>query len=113
MMVYIPNASCANNHPTSEIPSTGTVLQVVGAPMLGFAHEFLRNYTINSEPSSGGPTVTLIGKVDAASIRDPPLTTNLEEANPSNNANILENIAFLIAPPKKTENFLDPAQAVS
>jgi hypothetical protein len=110
MMVYISNASCADTHPTSGNSSIGTVLQVVGAPMLGFTHEFIRNYNISNE-LSGEPTVVLVGKVDAEYIRDPP-TTDLEKTDQAYDAKLLDGIALKIAAPRKTENFLDPAQAV-
>jgi hypothetical protein len=84
-MVYIPNSSYAATPPTPGTPSVGTVLQVIGAPMLGFVHEFIRKYDITQDD----PSITLIGKIEAEHLRDPPFA-EVERSDTAYDANSLE-----------------------
>jgi hypothetical protein len=119
MMIYIPNLTSLSHDPSpgssenreGHPPSPGTVLQVIGAPMLGFNHEIIRNHDINDESNGVLSTFALVGLVEGRFVRDPP-SAGLEKTDRAYDADSLEGWALRTAAPRKTENFLDPAQAV-
>ncbi|KAF1824869.1 uncharacterized protein K489DRAFT_143682 [Dissoconium aciculare CBS 342.82] len=118
MMIYIPNLTSLSHDPSPSSsenregrpPSPGTVLQVIGAPMLGFNHEIIRNHNINDESNGVLSTLALVGLVEGRHVRDPP-SAGLEKTDRTYDADSLEGWALRTAAPRKTENFLDPAQA--
>ena len=73
---FIPNASDINQTPSQNQPCTGTVIHVVGNPMIGFHHEFKRNYNTASSTSfrSLAPAI-LLGSVQQSLHADPPSST--------------------------------------
>jgi hypothetical protein len=50
--IFIPNASDEEKTPSKTEPCTGTVIHVVGNPMIGFSHEFKRNYNTSDDLKS-------------------------------------------------------------
>jgi hypothetical protein len=115
MMIYIPNISSISHHLDGNQeghPSPGTVLQVIGAPMLGYNHEFIHNYNINDRSKGVLTTLALVGMVEGKYFRDPPDAQIEKTDRAYDDVNGLEGLALKVAAPRKTENFLDPAQAV-
>ncbi|KAL4960401.1 uncharacterized protein BDV14DRAFT_145804 [Aspergillus stella-maris] len=88
--------------PSPSTPSTGTLINVVGAPMAGFYHEFKRGY--NPERDSIEPYKThTLGNVRDSHIFDSPEDVRRTETEPKGD---LERAAVQIPAPRASENFL-------
>ncbi|KAF1359465.1 hypothetical protein EJ07DRAFT_166039 [Lizonia empirigonia] len=88
--------------PYQESGSTGTVIHVVGAPMVGFALEFKRAYS----PTETKRRLQLvpIGSVDAQNVHDYSGERG-EDITPRGN---LELVAAQVQPPRASANFREP-----
>jgi hypothetical protein len=76
--IFIPNAPENANQPPSSSSTTnpscctGTVIHVVGNPLIGFHHEFKRNYnTSDGDAFRSLATPILLGHVDPSLHADP------------------------------------------
>lgn len=95
--------------PTAADPQVGSLINVVGAPVIGFSHEFKRGYD---------PTQTIqscemwpLGQVDSSHIVDFPIAGRVVvEQNPRGD---LEIAATQVRPPGISANFMAPVNDVS
>lgn len=67
--IFIPNALDVNQPPSVNETCTGTVIHVVGSPLMGFYHEFKRNY--NTYGSKSFSAAVLLGYVQESLHVDP------------------------------------------
>lgn len=94
--------------PSERDPETGTLIQVIGAPMGGYGHEYKRNYSPANTPERY--TMWPIGQVLSSNIIDtPPEQGPSTEYTPKGN---IEIAASEIPAPPKCENFLAPVNEV-
>ncbi|KAL4947542.1 hypothetical protein BDW69DRAFT_199574 [Aspergillus filifer] len=90
--------------PSPSATSTGTLINVVGAPMVGFAHEFKRGYT--PENGSIDPYEShALGEVRDSHVFDSPEDVRRTDTEPKGD---LERAAVQIPAPRASENFLAP-----
>ncbi|KAJ6015401.1 hypothetical protein N7540_009992 [Penicillium herquei] len=89
--------------PTELDPDHGTLIQAVGAPMVGYFLEFKRNHSPSD--STEKYTVFPIGEIDSANIVDSQSSEKSSDATPSD---IIEASAAEIPTPGISENFLAP-----
>ncbi|KAL3473550.1 hypothetical protein BJX99DRAFT_233375 [Aspergillus californicus] len=89
--------------PSATDPQTGSVINVVGAPMTGFMHEFKRvfNPTLSNEPYEIYP----IGQVDSSHIVDWPGVICRTDTTPAGD---IEVVACQVPAPRISRNFLEP-----
>jgi hypothetical protein len=83
--------------PSSEGSDTGTLINVIGDPSVGFEHEFKRDY--GKEDDGRVSKILLLGKVVFEHVK------SREEVGRGTNDipdNILEDIALSIPPPSKS-----------
>ena len=94
--------------PSAGDPSKGTLIHVVGAPMVGFSLEFKRNY---SPADTVQPhTIIPIGDVYENNILDSTTTERSIDTAPRGN---IEIAASQVPPPRISQNFLAPVDGVS
>ncbi|KEZ41051.1 hypothetical protein SAPIO_CDS7096 [Scedosporium apiospermum] len=102
--IFIPHAAYSGLDPNDRSkPCIGTVIQVVGAPMLGYAHEFKRNY--DREDADGVETFVHLGSVGPDHIVEPQTTAMSRDTVATG---LLERIALQVPAPGVNENFMAP-----
>lgn len=107
--IFIPHAAYLGLDPNDRSkPCIGTVIQVVGAPMLGYAHEFKRNY--DREDADGVETFVHLGSVGPDHIVEPQTTAMSRDTVATG---LLERIALQVPAPGVNENFMAPVNDVS
>ncbi|KAL4796725.1 hypothetical protein BDV19DRAFT_387918 [Aspergillus venezuelensis] len=90
--------------PSPSTPTTGTLINVVGAPMTGFYHEFKRGY--NPEKDSLDPYEShALVKVRDSHIFDLPEDVRRTDNEPKGD---MERAGVQIPAPRASENFLAP-----
>ena len=83
MFVFIPNAAYADFDPSTSQTCTGTVIHVIGSPLLGFYHEFKRNYNPASDALSAAvESYKHLGLVEQIVIPEPSHSTFSTNAKP-------------------------------
>ncbi|KAL2859868.1 uncharacterized protein BJX67DRAFT_375995 [Aspergillus lucknowensis] len=89
--------------PSATNPESGSLIQVVGAPMAGFKHEFKRGY----QPALTTQSYKIfpIGEVDSAHIVDWPDHVHLTDSEPKGN---IELAAVQVPAPRASQNFMAP-----
>ena len=94
--------------PSAADPQKGTLIHVVGAPMVGYSLEFKRNYApaTTQQPH----TMTPIGHVSAQHVID---SSNAQESVDSTPRCNVETVAARVAPPRISQNFMAPVNDVS
>lgn len=102
------NAESQRSHfaifvPAAANPDQGTLIQAVGAPMMGYILEFKRNYSFAD--STERYTVVPVGAVDSANIVDSTDGIKSSDAVPRGN---IEVAASEVPTPGMSENFLAP-----
>jgi len=107
--IFIPN-SVYRNAALDDYsqPCLGTLINVVGAPMTGFCHEFKRNYNIMA--SRGLQPLVYLGSIDSSIVTDPQTTA---EAIDTTATGTLDGLALQILPPGVSQNFMAPVNDVS
>lgn len=93
--------------PAETTPDQGTLIQVVGAPMMGYILEFKRNYAFAD--SAERYTVVPVGDVDSVNIVDAPDEVKSSDPVPRGN---IEIAASQVPTPGISENFLAPVNEV-
>lgn len=93
--------------PAAATPDQGTLIQAVGAPMMGYVLEFKRNYSFAD--STERFTVVPVGDVDSANIVDSTDGVKSSDAVPRGK---IEIAASQIPTPGMSENFLAPVNEV-
>lgn len=86
----------------------GTLIQAVGAPLMGYFLEFKRNYSPTD--STEKYTIFPIGEVDSVNIVDSTTSAKTSDSIPQDK---IEEVAAQVAPPGISENFLTPVTDVS
>ncbi|KAJ5291056.1 hypothetical protein N7478_000307 [Penicillium angulare] len=94
--------------PTAQDHENGTLIQAVGAPMVGYFLEFKRNYS--PADSIEKYTVFPIGEIDSGSIVDPTPGLKTSDSDP---IGIIEVAATEIPTPGISENFLAPVNDIT
>lgn len=94
--------------PRADDPNKGTQIHVVGAPMIGYALEFKRNYSPADSPDPSRRWV--IGQIACRYIVDSPKNEGDTDATPRGD---LELIASQVKPPPAGQNVLMPIDGVS
>ncbi|PLB37149.1 uncharacterized protein BDW47DRAFT_107469 [Aspergillus candidus] len=89
--------------PSTADPTRGTIIQVIGAPMTGYALEFKRNHSPSSIQHSY--ETCPIGQVASAHIVDSTHTAASTDCEPKGD---IEIAAAQVPPPRISENFLAP-----
>ena len=94
--------------PSAVDPQKGTLINVVGAPMIGFSLEFKRNYApaTAQEPR----TITPIGQINSDDLVD---SKNEQESVDSSPRGNVEIVAARVPPPRISQNFKAPVNDVS
>ena len=112
-LLFYRNSSRQRAHfaifvPSGTDPDRGTVIQAVGAPMVGYRLEFERNYS---------PILTQrwherypIGEVSADNIVE---STSAHDGSDDKPRDELEREAIQVTPPRISENFRAPVNDVS
>jgi hypothetical protein len=93
--------------PYEEVGVDGTVIHVVGAPMVGFMLEFKRRY--NPKETARHPDLVPLGSVDLQHIHIFGGNKGIDDTPRGD----LESVATQIEPPKISANFLAPINDVS
>ena len=93
--------------PAAANPDQGTLIQAVGAPMMGYALEFKRNYALAD--SQERYTMVSLGEVDPANIVD---STDDVKCSDSISRGNIEIAASQVPTPGMSENFLAPVNDV-
>lgn len=114
-VVFVPNESMNSRDPgidTSSVPIKGTVIHVVGEPLMnGFKLEFKRNYDYaTSVDSVLLQKLVLLGYVDGTNVTN--LTTESYSLD-SIPRSTLEQVATYISPPAAGQNIRTPIDGVS
>lgn len=93
--------------PSTTNPQIGSIVNVVGAPMMGFIHEFKRGYNLATidVPYETCP----IGQVDSAHIVEWPNDCQATHTEPKGD---IEVAASQIPAPGVSENFMAPVNDV-
>ncbi|KAL5358672.1 hypothetical protein BJX96DRAFT_146998 [Aspergillus floccosus] len=93
--------------PSATNPQIGSIINVVGAPMMGFIHEFKRGYNLATidTPYETCP----IGHVDSARVVDWPDDCLATHTEPKGD---IEIAASQIPAPRVSENFTAPVNDV-
>jgi hypothetical protein len=100
LAIFVPSAADAE---------VGTLIHVVGAPMMGFQLVFKRNYPPH-DPQEACQTVP-IGEIDSAYIaEDPPHITRSIDDAPKDR---IEQVASQCPPPGVSKDFMAPINEVS
>lgn len=96
--IFVPSAADAN---------VGTLIQVVGAPMVGYQLEFERNY---SPAESQEPhTMVPIGETESQHVVD---STNSSRTKDDTPKDAIEDVAKSVRPPGISQNFMAPVDGV-
>lgn len=94
--------------PLAEDPHQGTLINMVGAPMMGYNLVFQRHYR---PATTGHDELVLIANVAAAHVVDTPASEMpSEDCAPRGT---LEILAAQMPPPRISENFMAPVNDVS
>ena len=94
--------------PSAADPQIGTVINVVGAPMIGYLLEFKRNYVPASDQQHH--TATPIGQINSENLVD---SSNGQESVDSTPIGNVEIVAARVTPPRVSQNFMAPVNDVS
>ena len=87
--------------PSTADPQKGTLINVVGAPMIGYSLEFKRNYALAADQQH--QIITAIGEIDSQNLVD---STNEQESIDSAPRENVEFVAARVAPPRISQNFM-------
>ena len=93
--------------PSTADPQKGTLINVVGAPMIGYSLEFKRNYALAADQQH--QIITAIGEIDSQNLVD---STNEQESIDSAPRENVEFVAARVAPPRISQNFMAPVNDV-
>ena len=103
--IWVPSADDASKDPNDRSSqSKGTLINVVGTPMTGYAHEVKKNYICTE--ASDLERLVRIGFADLADGTQ-------ESSEHRSVTEQLEAVAMQIPPPSTSENFLAPVNNVS
>jgi hypothetical protein len=94
--------------PSAADPQTGTIIDVVGTPMMGYSLEFKRNYALAANQQH--QTTTPIGEIDSQNLVD---STNEQDSIDFTPRDNVEAVAARMAPPGISQNFMAPVNDVS
>lgn len=83
--------------PSSEGSNTGTLINVIGDPSVGFEHEFKRDH--GGEDTRRVSETLLLGKVASEHVKD---RKNVGQNTDDVPNNTLEDVALSIPPPSKS-----------
>lgn len=95
--------------PSAANEGVGTLIQVLGAPMVGYSLEFKRNHCPDLTQREN--SLFALGQVDSANIADCDSSTMKEFVDTTPNGNI-EIAASEVQPPRISENFMAPVNDV-
>lgn len=87
--------------------TTGTIIQVIGAPMVGYAMEFKRSHDLSQ--SIGIQKTFSLGQIGIEHVHIWTGGPSIDDVPRGN----LEQAAAQLPPPRKNENFLAPVNDVS
>lgn len=106
--LFVPNAAYVSVDPVKD-DCIGTKIHVVGAPMVGFAHEFKQNYN-STTPSDFLKEALVLGHDTSEQMPDSEGTKLLVTDKALGQ---LDAYALQIQPPRASANFLGPVDGVS
>ncbi|KAI9835729.1 MAG: hypothetical protein M1819_001907 [Sarea resinae] len=90
--------------PQEADPERGSLIEVIGAPMVGYRLEFRRAYRLADTPQRY--TLVPLGLVQAQHMQYPPaLEEGSDETVPKND---MERAASAVPPPRISQNFMAP-----
>jgi hypothetical protein len=93
--------------PSAAEMQIGTVINVVGAPMIGYSLEFKRNYSPAADQQH--QIITPIGQINSENLVD---SKNGQEGADSTPRGNVEIVAARVAPPRISQNFMAPVNDV-
>lgn len=93
--------------PSGANPQVGTLINVVGAPMVGYRLEFRRNH--NPSESQEPHTTLLLGDIESQHIIDSTHNSRTRDDMPNGT---IENVASAVRPPGISQNFMAPVDGV-
>ena len=110
MAIFIPNLDCLNEDPNDKSKTClGTKIHVTGAPMVGFCHEFQRNYSPTYDNTFD--FAVKLASIDSTYVKDPPYATFSADQTALGKG-LVDDLAFRVPAPAITKDYLNPANAV-